>query len=220
MNLPAEPPRILVVEDMAVVGDTVRDLLSHLPAQVEVCLDAECGLEKLRHPPTPPWKIVILDRYVPRRRGEAPRDLAVDLIRAHRLVAPNTPVIVFTGYESIPDCVRSIKAGAYDYIAKGDEDSMRTLFDTCRSILDPQPDKLESWLKANGAELERRFGGMYVSLIPEETAKEAGMGDLPVVDGEAILARESLKGIDDELLDNETVRWLTPRTFRVPKTSA
>src|SRR2546430_16651979 len=113
-------PKILVIEDFPVMRDTLRDRLSQLPAEVETCPDAGEAFERPRNPPTPPWKIVILDKLLPPCGGQTAADLGIALLRAHRLVAPGTPVIVFTGYESFPDCVNAMKAGAYDYIAKSD----------------------------------------------------------------------------------------------------
>jgi DNA-binding NtrC family response regulator len=214
-----ELPRILVIEDIPTTRDTIRDTLQDLPAAVDACVDGGSALDLLVSGPHA-YRIVVVDQWVPKRQGLIAEDLGIKLLKEHlQLLNPGTPMIVFTAHPTYRSCVAAIKAGAHDYIPKLDvEDGLTVLTDVCRRLLYPEPDEMDLWLKKNAEELEEKFGGCHISLIKPAAARTAGL-DLPVIDDEAILARPDLDEIRKAMLEDETLRWVRPRIFRVPKTT-
>ncbi|MEM9882472.1 MAG: sigma-54 dependent transcriptional regulator [Planctomycetota bacterium] len=108
--MPAEPTRILVVDDDPVVADGLADLLrtrGHAAATAHDGAEALALLDDVQQK----FDLLITDLNLPRTGGiellEAVRD-------RHRDVVP----IVVTGFGKIDAAVRCIKLGAADYLTK------------------------------------------------------------------------------------------------------
>ena len=81
--------RVLVVDDEALVGMLVADLLRAENLEVSLALKGEEALEMARaHGPD----LVVMDWKMPGLSG-------AELLRALRLVQPGLPVVVFSGYD-------------------------------------------------------------------------------------------------------------------------
>ncbi len=81
--------RVLVIDDEALVGMLVADLLRAEDLEVSVAHDGAEALEMARvHSPD----LVVMDWKMPGLSG-------AELLRALRLVQPGLPVVVFSGYD-------------------------------------------------------------------------------------------------------------------------
>lgn len=214
--------RILLVDDQRVLCDTIRDRLEHrLQVSVDAFYDGDTALERLIEPGPNFYKIVILDMFLPRpgRYSEQDRTLGVRLLRAHHLLVPGTPVIVYTAHETYQNCVECVKAGAYDYIPKTDKESgaenFALLLERCRQILNPAPDELDDWVRQFGEELVMKFAGMYVGVVPLRDAEDANVDHNRLGDN-ALITGRSMGEVQLKLLMNSTLRWSEPKILRVP----
>lgn len=104
----ASPPRILVVDDDAMLRNLLVDVLTHEGYIVDV---AACGEDALARLDVQPVDLVITDVVMPGISG-------VDVLRNARRKFPDLDVIVMTGYASVDTAIRSIRLGAVDYITK------------------------------------------------------------------------------------------------------
>lgn len=102
------PPRILVVDDDAMLRNLLVDVLTHEGYIVDV---AACGEDALARLDVQPVDLVITDVVMPGISG-------VDVLRNARRKFPDLDVIVMTGYASVDTAIRSIRLGAVDYITK------------------------------------------------------------------------------------------------------
>lgn len=100
--------RVLVVEDER---DLNRILVKTLAAEgysADACYD---GVEAMEYLSGAQYDVVILDVMMPRMDG-------MELLRRMRDAGNNTPVIMLTAKDSVPDRVRGLDSGADDYIVK------------------------------------------------------------------------------------------------------
>lgn len=100
--------RVLVVEDER---DLNRILVKTFCAEgysADACFD---GAEALEFLSGAQYDVVILDVMMPRLDG-------MELLRRMRARGDDTPVILLTAKDSIPDRVRGLDAGADDYLIK------------------------------------------------------------------------------------------------------
>jgi two-component system, cell cycle sensor histidine kinase and response regulator CckA len=81
---------IIVIEDDALVGRMIRDMLTNLGYSVKWCVDGEEGLRELRNK-NHRYDLLILDLNMPHISG---RDVMMDLRKFNRTI----PVIISTGY--------------------------------------------------------------------------------------------------------------------------
>ncbi|MFH1383074.1 MAG: sigma-54 dependent transcriptional regulator [Chloroflexota bacterium] len=100
--------KILVVDDEAVVRDSLCDWLSDVGHEV---VTAENGLQALDIVVKDRPAIVITDLVMPGLDGLA-------LLKKVKEESPDTAIIIMTAYASIPTAIAAMKDGAYDYIEK------------------------------------------------------------------------------------------------------
>ena len=100
--------KILVVDDEAIVRESLRDWLSDAGYQV---LTAENGPKALEIIERERLGIVIADLVMPGVDG-------IELMKRAKENQPNIEVIIITAYGSIPTAIAAMKEGAYDYIEK------------------------------------------------------------------------------------------------------
>jgi len=103
-----EPPVVLVVDDEAGLRDIVRQELDDLGLSALEAGDAQAALAVLRDRDV---DVVLTDVRMP---GASGTWLCAELSRLH----PHLPVIVMTGYGSLPVAVEALRAGAYDFLSK------------------------------------------------------------------------------------------------------
>lgn len=100
--------KILVVDDEAIIRESLRDWLSDVGHQV---LTAENGPQALEIIRKEEPGIVIADLVMPGTDG-------IELMKNAKEISPNIEVIIITAYGSIPTAINAMREGAYDYIEK------------------------------------------------------------------------------------------------------
>ncbi len=100
--------RILVVDDDRAVRKALQVNLSKQGWQVTLAENVADALEALHELD---FDVVLTDVRMPDATG-------IDLLGKVRVTWPETPVVVMTGYGSVPDAVAAMKGGAADYLIK------------------------------------------------------------------------------------------------------
>lgn len=104
---------ILIIDDEDVLREALARLLALEDYKVFQAPDAKHGLSILEREEV---HVIISDVRLPDANG-------IELTAELKSKYPNSEIIVLTAYGTIEDGVRAIKAGAFDYITKGDEDN-------------------------------------------------------------------------------------------------
>jgi len=99
---------ILVVEDEAIMRESLRDWLTDAGYQVET---AEEGEKALRMIGERNFSILILDLRLPGGDG-------IELLRQARNRQPKVKGIIITAFPSVPSAVEAMKEGAVDFLTK------------------------------------------------------------------------------------------------------
>ena len=123
------PKRILIADDSELIRRQVRRMVDSDP-QIEVCAEAENGAEAVSKTRKYRPDLVLIDVFMPEVNG-------FDAVREIKKRVPDTPVVIFTSYDS--DTIRneSEKAGADVVLlkAKGGVE----LLPTIHKLLDTDP---------------------------------------------------------------------------------
>ncbi|MBK7703200.1 MAG: sigma-54-dependent Fis family transcriptional regulator [bacterium] len=109
-HTPAAPElaTILVVDDEPELCQALGRLLGRNGYRTLTAGNGEEALEILRQEPVP---LVLTDLMMPRLNG-------VDLLKAVKIIAPATEVVIVTGHGTIETAVEAMRMGAYDFIEK------------------------------------------------------------------------------------------------------
>ena len=99
---------ILIVEDEAVMRESLRDWLTDSGYQVETVEDGEEALETIA---MQDFDLLILDLKLPGKDG-------LEVLREARAKSPQLKVIIITAYPSVETAVEAMKEGAVDYLLK------------------------------------------------------------------------------------------------------
>jgi two-component system response regulator HydG len=110
MSVTAAPTkaRLLIVDDEAVVGESLGEWFRQDGYDVETVRDGKSALRALADEEK---DIALIDIKMPGMTG-------LELQEKLREAAPDLTVIVMTAYASVETAVQALKAGAYDYITK------------------------------------------------------------------------------------------------------
>ena len=106
--------RVCVVDDAALMRDSLSAMLSREDHEVAVFADGRSAVEAARGCA---FDVVVTDLKMPGMDG-------IGLLRALRSGGQETPVIVMTAYGTVPTAVEAMRLGAFDFIQKpfqGDE---------------------------------------------------------------------------------------------------
>ena len=103
-----DDPRLLVVDDEAVICQACRRVFTRQGFQVEHSSDATEGL---RLASERDYAAILLDIKMPQMDG-------LEFLAQLRKAKPNVPVILMTGYPSIPNAASAVRLGASDYVTK------------------------------------------------------------------------------------------------------
>ena len=103
-----EKIRILVVDDEAVVREGLRRVLEGDEYQVETCASGRAALDLMQEHD---FELVVTDLKMPGMSG-------LEVLKAIKILQPEIPVIIITGYSTVDTAVDAMKNGAIDYIAK------------------------------------------------------------------------------------------------------
>jgi two-component system, NtrC family, response regulator len=108
---PTAPASILLVDDEAKLRSLLARILSLEGYRVLEAGDARTAWKILAREPVP---LILCDVKLPDAHG-------VDLVPQLKAKYPATEVVLLTAYGTIPDGVRAMRHGAFDYLVKGDE---------------------------------------------------------------------------------------------------
>ena len=103
-----DEPRLLVVDDEEVICEGCRRIFSRQGFEVEKCSDACHGLSLAKQND---YSAILLDIKMPTMDGIA-------FLEALRKQKADVPVVLMTGYPSIPNAASAIRLGASDYVTK------------------------------------------------------------------------------------------------------
>jgi DNA-binding NtrC family response regulator len=99
---------ILVIDDEAVVREGVRRILEGDRYSVECCASGHAALDLMQEKH---FNMVITDLKMPGMSG-------LEVLKAIKILQPEIPVIIITGFSTVDTAVDAMKNGAIDYIAK------------------------------------------------------------------------------------------------------
>ena len=99
---------ILIVDDEAVMRESLRDWLTDTGYQVEMASDGEEALKTIAERD---FDVVILDLKLPGKDG-------IEVLREAREKRPRLKGVIITAYPSVPTAVEAMKEGAVDYLTK------------------------------------------------------------------------------------------------------
>lgn len=104
----SEVRRLLVVDDEEVICQACRRIFTRQGFEVETYLDPREALAKATEQD---YTGILLDIKMPVMDG-------IEFLEKLRQVKPEVPVLIMTGYPSIPNAAAAIRLGAADYITK------------------------------------------------------------------------------------------------------
>ncbi|MES2400889.1 MAG: response regulator transcription factor [Pseudomonadota bacterium] len=147
--------RLLLVEDDAMIGDTVLNVLRSEHYAVDWVRDGAMADQALR---TAEYDLVLLDLGLPKRDG-------IEVLRALRSRRSTVPVLIATARDGITDRIAGLDAGADDYVVKP--------YDTDELLA-----RIRALLRRSAGRAEPAFEHRGVSLNP--ATREASVNGLPV----------------------------------------
>ncbi|WP_054692192.1 sigma-54-dependent transcriptional regulator [Geotalea toluenoxydans] len=100
--------RIMVVDDEAIIREGMNRILSGSDFFVETYANGYLALEKLQESS---FDLLITDLKMPGMGG-------MEVLKSIRVLQPEMPVIIITGYSSVDTAVEALKSGAVDYVSK------------------------------------------------------------------------------------------------------
>ena len=106
--MPAEPARILIVDDEKLLAEGCRRLLQIAGYEATAVFTPEEGL---RAAAAQPFAIILVDYQMPGMTG-------LEFIAEARQIQPASDLVLMTGNASIDVAVAAMKMGAQDYLAK------------------------------------------------------------------------------------------------------
>jgi len=115
--------RILLVEDDDLIGSGVEAGLRQAGFTVDWARDGRAAMLALE---TTEYALVILDLGLPKLSG-------TELLKGLRARSDDTPVLILTARDSVPDRVSGLAAGADDYLGKPFD--LTELIARCRALL-------------------------------------------------------------------------------------
>jgi NADPH-dependent glutamate synthase beta subunit-like oxidoreductase/ActR/RegA family two-component response regulator len=99
---------ILIVEDEAIMRESLRDWLTDAGYQVETAADGEEGLKMIGEQD---FDLVLLDMRLPGKSG-------IQVLREAKAQKPQLKGIIITAYPSVETAVEAMKTGAIEYLPK------------------------------------------------------------------------------------------------------
>jgi DNA-binding response OmpR family regulator len=160
----ASRTRVLIVEDDAVVADTLRIYLEHVGYAVDTVTDGASGLASAQRPEV---ALVVLDWMLPGLSGQ-------EVCRRLR-AASNVPILMLTARTSEDDRVCGLDSGADDYVPKPFSPRevvarVQALLRRAgpRTVAPPPPPRRIGDLEIDLFHREARVAGERLSLTPSE----------------------------------------------------
>jgi two-component system, OmpR family, response regulator len=187
--------RLLLVEDDAMIGEAVLDVLRTEHYAVDWVRDGEMADAALR---SETYDLVLLDLGLPKRDG-------LDVLRALRGRRQTMPVLIATARDAVGDRVAGLDAGADDYVVKPfdtDELLARIRALIRRSAGHAEPVFSHKGVTLNPATREATVNGEAVSLSAREWAVLEPMLLRPGTVFSRIQLEEKLYGWKEDISSN------------------
>ncbi|MFA5316579.1 MAG: response regulator [Dehalococcoidales bacterium] len=108
MEVAEKAKPILLVEDEAIIRESLRDWLTDVGYQVETAEDGEQALKTITERD---FGLIILDLKLPGKDG-------LKVLQDARARRPQLKGVIITAYPSIETAVEAMKKGAVDYLSK------------------------------------------------------------------------------------------------------
>ena len=150
--------RLLLVEDDAMIGETVLDLLRAENFAVDWVRDGSMADTALR---TQAYDLVLLDLGLPKRDG-------LDVLKALRARKDATPVLVVTARDAVSARIAGLDAGADDYLLKPYD--MDELLARIRALVRRSAGRADPVLE---------IGGLRLNPVTHEATRQAEGAQLP-----------------------------------------
>ena len=99
---------LLVVDDEEVIREGMRRILSAEGYHVDTSASGRTAIEKIQEQD---FDVVITDLKMPGMDG-------MEVLKTIKILQPEVPVVIITGYSTVDTAVEAMKNGAFDYIAK------------------------------------------------------------------------------------------------------
>jgi DNA-binding response OmpR family regulator len=152
---------ILIVEDEAVMRESLRDWLTDSGYQVETAVEGEEALKAIGEQD---FGVAILDLVLPGKDG-------IEVLRQARAKSPQLKGIIITAYPSVETAVEAGKEGAVDYLSKPFD--LNHLEKIIRDILGPvqveiRPKAVTEEAVAGRAVVEEAKVEEVIAIAPEE----------------------------------------------------
>jgi DNA-binding NtrC family response regulator len=100
--------RILFADDEKALQEFMRSELPRLGHEVTVCPDGKTAVKALEKGP---FDAAILDLRMPGLGG-------IEVLEQIKKIAPDTEVVIMTGYASMETAIEAVRLGAFDYVTK------------------------------------------------------------------------------------------------------
>ena len=107
-GMETEQIRILIIEDEVNIARVLQLELEHEGYFTEIAFDGKNGLTRATEGE---WDLILLDIMLPGLNG-------IEVLRRYRRHHQQTPVLLLTARDSLPDKVTGLDQGANDYITK------------------------------------------------------------------------------------------------------
>lgn len=175
--------RVLLVEDDAMIGQSLREALTRQGWSVDWVKDGLLAQSALADGG---YACVLLDLGLPQRDG-------VDVLRRARAAGETTPVLVLTARDGLDDRVDSLDLGADDYLVKPYE--LRELLARMRAVIRRRDGAAQSLIGEEGV-LQLDLGTREVLVRGERSqlsAREFALLHALMERSGAILSREQLE---------------------------
>jgi len=180
-SLPA--PKILVVDDQEQMRWTLRNIIERAGMRVVEAEDGSNALDIIQHHSP---HVLLLDMRMPGMSG-------FEVLRRAKSLDGDLPVIIVTGHGDIEDAVRTLKAGAFDYVTK--PFTNQHLVDSILSALDfrhlQDAAGEEDLVLDTASSLRERMGQSQVILALEKEVGKVAPTDFAVlIEGETGTGKE------------------------------
>ncbi len=100
--------RILVVDDETAIREGMRRILEKREFRVDLAANGHAALEKLQEDD---FDLVITDLKMPGMNG-------LEVLKTIKILQPDVPVMIITGYATVETAVEAMKTGAFEYLSK------------------------------------------------------------------------------------------------------
>ena len=160
-----DDPKLLVVDDEEAICEGCRRIFSRQGFQVEKTNDA---LEGLALATDRDYAAVLLDIKMPNMDG-------IQFLERIRSTKPQLPVILMTGYPSVPNAVSAVRLGASGYVTKPftPEEISQAVYKHAQKPAQSSAPRADAWTPADeGASF---FGQSWVRLGQDGTARAGAM---------------------------------------------